>query len=127
MDIILNHESDKPMYEQIKEAVKQKIYHNELENHQMLPSVRQLAAQLNVSAITTKRAYIELEHEGFVYTISGKGTYVKLENAEDLKKQRMMEMLERLEQLLKEAKEIGVEQENLEILMKKVYGGGEHE
>ena len=127
MNIILRHDSEKPMYEQICDAVKEAIYNNELENNQMLPSVRQLAAQLNVSSITTKRAYIELEHAGLVYTISGKGTFVMLEDLDDLKNQRVMEMLEKLQGILEEAKDIGIEKEQLEAVISKVYGGGADE
>ena len=77
INIILNTASDKPMYEQIKNAVRQDILDGKLTDGTMLPSVRQLAAQLNVSAITTKRAYSDLEHEGLIYTSPGKGTFVK--------------------------------------------------
>ena len=115
------------MYEQICDAIKEAIYNNELENHEMLPSVRQLAAQLNVSAITTKRAYIELEHAGVVYTISGKGTYVKLDDLEDLKMQRMETIMEKLQELLEEAKEAGLKEEQLTLMIKKIYGGDKHE
>lgn len=65
------------MYEQIKDAVRNAILNGELAENSVLPSVRQLAADLSVSAITIKRAYSDLEHEGLIYTSSGKGTFVK--------------------------------------------------
>lgn len=69
--------ADKPMYEQIKEYIRQAVIIGELADNEMLPSVRQLAAQVNVSAITVKRAYSDLEHEGIIYTSAGKGTFVR--------------------------------------------------
>lgn len=65
------------MYEQIKDAIRAAVLNGELKENELLPSVRQLAADLSVSAITTKRAYTDLEHEGIVYTASGKGTFVR--------------------------------------------------
>ena len=65
------------MYEQIKEQIRQAVMSGELENNELLPSVRQLAARQNVSAITVKRAYSDLEHEGLIYTSAGKGTFVR--------------------------------------------------
>ncbi|MGN0637946.1 MAG: GntR family transcriptional regulator [Huintestinicola sp.] len=65
------------MYEQIKEQIRQAVMSGELKNNELLPSVRQLAAQQNVSAITVKRAYSDLEHEGLIYTSAGKGTFVR--------------------------------------------------
>lgn len=65
------------MYEQIKEAIRQAVFSSELKNNEILPSVRQLSSDLKVSAITVKRAYSDLEHEGIIYTSAGKGTFVK--------------------------------------------------
>lgn len=104
--IMLNAVSDKPMYEQIKEAVRNAILNGELEENSMLPSVRQLAADLNVSAITTKRAYSDLEHEGLIYTSSGKGTFVKSPDKniimEQYRQRRLAEFAQTAEKLLNE-------------------------
>lgn len=104
--IMLNCASDKPMYEQIKEAVRNAILNGELEENSMLPSVRQLAADLNVSAITTKRAYSDLEHEGLIYTSSGKGTFVKSPDKniimEQYRQRRLAEFAQSAEKLLNE-------------------------
>ena len=123
MHITLEHTSDLPMYEQIKEAIKQEIYDGKLADQELLPSVRQLAVQLNVSAITTKRAYIELEHEGLVYTISGKGTYVSLQNVNQLKEERVHKCMEQIEKDLLTAKELGISKEDFLKLLEKIYGG----
>ena len=74
MKINISYTSDKPMYEQIEDCIRQAALSGELENNHPLPSVRQLAADANVSTITVKRAYSDLEREGILYTISGKGT-----------------------------------------------------
>ncbi|MGN0552928.1 MAG: GntR family transcriptional regulator [Oscillospiraceae bacterium] len=103
---MLNAVSDKPMYEQIKDAVRNAILSGELEENSMLPSVRQLAADLNVSAITTKRAYSDLEHEGLIYTSSGKGTFVKSPDKniimEQYRQRRLAEFAQSAEKLMNE-------------------------
>lgn len=113
MNIIISHTSEKPMYEQIEDGIKKAIYEGELKNTQMLPSVRQLAKDLNVSAITTKRAYIDLEHDGLVYTISGKGTFVRLDKLEELQSSREKEILDRFGEIADECAKIGVKKEKL--------------
>ena len=113
MNIIISHTSEKPMYEQIEDGIKKAIYEGELKNNQMLPSVRQLAKDLNVSAITTKRAYIDLEHDGLVYTISGKGTFVRLDKLEELQSSREKEILDRFGEIADECAKIGVKKEKL--------------
>ena len=84
--------------------------------------MRQLAADLDVSAITTKRAYIDLEHEGFIYTVSGKGTFVKLDNIKELKKQREEEIIQETKEKITKAKEIGISKDVLEKLLNEVWG-----
>ena len=80
MNIIISNSSNTPIYEQIKEQIKNKIVSNELKTGELLPSIRNLAKDLRVSVITTKNAYDELEREGYVETIPGKGTYVANKN-----------------------------------------------
>ena len=103
---MLNAVSDKPMYEQIKEAIRSEIFNGRLPNNAILPSVRQLAADLNVSAITTKRAYSDLEHEGLIYTSPGKGTFVRAPDknllAEQFRERQLTEFKECAEKLLDE-------------------------
>ncbi len=115
------------MYEQIEDGIKRSIFEGELKNNDILPSVRQLAKDLNVSAITTKRAYIDLEHEGFIYTVSGKGTFVKTDKLTQIQDARRIEMLEEYEKLTEESMRIGVDKETLEKIIEKVYGGKKDE
>lgn len=77
MNIIISNQSGVPIYEQIKEQIKASILSGELSEGALLPSLRQLARDLQVSLVTTTRAYSELELEGFVQTMHGKGVYVK--------------------------------------------------
>ncbi len=77
MRIVLAHQSGIPIYEQIKEQIKASVLSGELPENQLLPSIRQLALDLKVSVITTTRAYKDLEIEGFIQTVPGKGSYIK--------------------------------------------------
>lgn len=120
MKIIINHTSEKPMYEQIEEGIKKAVYEGKLKNNEMLPSVRQLAKDLNVSAITTKRAYIDLEHEGLVYTISGKGTFVKLDKLSELQNNHEKMLLTQLSETVKECRKVGIDKEKITDTVEKV-------
>ncbi|MCI7768384.1 MAG: GntR family transcriptional regulator [Oscillospiraceae bacterium] len=92
------------MYEQIKEKIRQAVINGELSDNEILPSVRQLAAQLNVSAITVKRAYSDLEHEGIIYTSAGKGTFVRAPDKsmvmEQYKQRRLAEFSQYADKML---------------------------
>ena len=76
MNIIISNSSDKPIYEQIRAQIKQMIISGELQAGDQLPSMRMLAKELRISVITTKRAYEDLERDGFIYTVVGKGSFV---------------------------------------------------
>ena len=82
MKIIVSNRSGVPIYEQIKEQVKAAIFSGELQEDDMLPSIRQLARDLKISVITTTRAYSDLEQEGFIATVQGKGCFVLPRNTE---------------------------------------------
>lgn len=121
MNIIISHTSERPMYEQIEEGIRRAIYDGEFKNGDMLPSVRQLAKDLNVSAITTKRAYIDLEHEGFVYTVFGKGTFVRLDKLSQLQDNRILDALDKLRTCTEECKKAGAEKDKLMEIIENVY------
>lgn len=111
--IVLNAASDKPMYEQIKEAIRQAVFNSEIKNNEMLPSVRQLSAELNVSAITVKRAYSDLEHEGLTYTSAGKGTFVKAPDKTVLLNQYRQKKIESFLEMVKILIDEGISAEEL--------------
>lgn len=121
MNIAISYTSDKPMYEQIEDGIKKAIYDGVLQNNELLPSVRQLAKDLNVSAITTKRAYIDLEHEGLVYTISGKGTFVRLDKLPELQKSREKELLKKYEDTAAECRQVGIEKPMLKKILDDLF------
>ncbi len=96
MDIIISNSSGVPIYEQLKEQIKNKIISNELKAGEQLPSIRSLARDLRCSVITTKNAYEELEKEGYVKTIPAKGVYVANVNKDIVRE----EQLQKIESLL---------------------------
>ena len=98
MDIIISNSSGKPIYEQITTQIKNKIITGELRPGDALPSMRVLAKELRISVITTKRAYDELEKEGFIYTVAAKGCFVAEKNMDLVRE----ENLKRIEDLMQE-------------------------
>lgn len=127
MNLFINAAGDKPMYEQVKDGIKEAILSGELKAHQLMPSVRQLAADLNVSMITTKRAYSDLERDGLLYTVAGKGTFVKTEDLSMLQEKHVGEILDRFAEQAAELKKLGVPIERLDSELKKIYGGNNNE
>lgn len=92
MNIIISNSSNIPIYEQIKEQIKNKIISNDLKAGELLPSIRNLAKDLRISVITTKSAYEELEKEGYVETVPGKGTYVANKNMEFIREEQLQKV-----------------------------------
>ena len=123
MNLFINAAGDKPMYEQVKDGIKEAIINGELKAHDIMPSVRQLAADLNVSMITTKRAYADLEREGLIYTVAGKGTFVKLEDIGMIQEKHAAEALEQFRIQAEALKKLDVPIEKLENELKNIYGG----
>lgn len=113
MDIIISNASDKPIYEQIVTQMKDLILTGELEEGQQLPSIRALASDLRISVITTKRAYAELEAQGFVETVQGKGSFVAGGNAELLREERLRRVEDLLGTAMREARGAGIGLEEL--------------
>lgn len=97
MDIIISNSSGVPIYEQIEEQIKSQIITGSLLEGDALPSMRVLAKELKISIITTKRAYEDLERDGFIYTVAGKGCFVKGINGELVKENLMFATQEILE------------------------------
>ncbi|MBE3592154.1 MAG: GntR family transcriptional regulator [Thermoanaerobacter sp.] len=124
MDIIISNSADEPIYEQIVRQIKEAILKGELEEGELLPSIRNLAKELQISVITTKRAYDELEKEGFITTIPGKGTYVAAQNKELMREKRLKIVEEKLVEAIIAAKAVNLSleeiKEMLEILYKEV-------
>ena len=99
MQLIISNADDRPIYEQICQQIKSQILSGELQPGQLLPSIRALAKDLRISFITTKRAYEELEKEGFIYTIQAKGCYVAPKNTALLREEGLKKIEAHMEQI----------------------------
>lgn len=108
MDIIISSASGKPIYEQITGQLKSLIMTGELAEGDRLPSIRALANDLRISVITTKRAYADLEAQGFIETVPGKGSFVAGGNLEFLREERLRRIEEALARAVDEASGAGV-------------------
>lgn len=117
MRIILSYQSSIPIYEQIKEQIKASILSGELAEGMQLPSIRQLARDLKVSVITTTRAYSDLELEGFLQTVPGKGSYVKGIDSDLVKAKYLNETKDVLASAIKLGKMAGLTLEDLHKLL----------
>lgn len=113
MDIIISNSSQEPIYEQIVRQIKSQVITGRLEGGEALPSIRNLARQLQISVITTKRAYEELEKEGLIETVGGKGSYVARQNVEFLREKRLNLIETRLAEVVREAKILEVSRAEL--------------
>ena len=123
LNIVISNSSGKPIYEQITNQVKAAILSGELSPGDALPSMRLLAKELRISVITTKRAYEELEREGFVETVVGKGSFVARQNRELLREARLREVEARLEQAVEAARAGGVYLAELQEMLTLLYEG----
>lgn len=123
MDIILSNSSGKPIYEQIADQVKSQILSGTLAAGDALPSMRLLAKDLHISVITTKRAYEELEREGFLENIPGKGCFVAPQNRELLREAQLRRVEELLSQAVDEARKGGFTLEELTETLNILYQG----
>ena len=123
MNIIINHSSMVPIYEQIVDVVKTQIRKGELKEDEKLPSVRTFAKELRVSALTVKKAYDALEEEGFAITIHGKGTYITAANTELLLEEQKKEIEADLEKAVFKARRCGISDEELKNLLELILEG----
>ena len=117
MNLIISNSSGKPIYEQITDQIKTSILSGELQEGQALPSMRALARDLRISVITTKRAYDELEKEGFIYTIAAKGCFVAPKNVELLREETLKNIENHIDQIVRLSQSVGLsEQEVLDMV-----------
>lgn len=113
MDIIVSNASGKPIYEQIVTQIKTQIMEGSLREGDKLPSIRALANGLGVSVITTKRAYSDLEEQGFVESVQGKGSFVAGGNIELLREERLKRVESHLAKAIDEASAVGISRDDL--------------
>lgn len=122
MDIIIRNSSNIPIYEQIKEQIKNGIVSGQLKTGELLPSIRNLAKDLRISVITTKNAYEELEKEGYVATVPGKGTYVASKNTELIREEQLQKIEGLIETAVSIAQISNISKEELQSILEIIYG-----
>jgi len=127
MNIIIANVSDPPIYQQIKDQIKDAILHGELTQGELLPSIRTLANDLRVSVLTTRRVYDELEAEGFIVSKAGKGSFVAAENLELLRESRRHIVEVKLTEAWKAARSLGICKKELYSMMDILFEEGEEE
>ncbi len=113
MNIFIDNRSGLPIYDQIYSQIKSQIISGALDADEALPSIRGLAKELRISVITTKRAYDELEKEGFIYTIAGKGCFVAPKNTELLREENLRKIEEHMSEIIMLSHSCGLSGEEL--------------
>ena len=127
MRIILSNSSSTPIYEQIKNAIINQIMDGELKEDEALPSIRALAQDIKISVMTIKKAYDELESEGYIVSRQGKGTFVAPKNSELVKEQAQKDIEKYLEKMIDIAKNFNISKDELIELLNIFYGDDENE
>lgn len=121
MNIIISNSSNEPIYQQIIDQIKKFIVNGDLNEGESLPSIRNLAKELQISVITTKRAYEELEKQGYLETVAGKGSFVAAQNKELLRENRIRILEERLAEAVETAKNLEIDLDTLYEMLKIFY------
>lgn len=121
MTIIISNSSEVPIYEQITNQIKNNIFNGQLNEGEALPSIRNLANELRISVTTTKKAYENLELDGFIQTVPGKGSYVAGQNKDLLKEKRMKIIEDKLSEVIEESKFIDLSLEDLKEMLDFLY------
>lgn len=123
MNILLSNQSELPIYAQIKEQIKEQILNGTLEEGEVLPSIRKLAKEAGVSVITTTRAYNDLEEEGYIASIQGKGSIVLSKENKLLKEKYLMRIEDGLHMAIETAKRIEMTEEEIHHLVSELWKG----
>ena len=121
MDIIISNSGDKPIYEQITAQIKNMIMSGKLKEGDPLPSMRLLAKELRISVITTNRAYEDLERDGFIVTMVGKGSFVKAADTSLVREEQLKRIEELLSKAIQIASQSGIEKEEISEMLELLY------
>ena len=121
MQIIISTQSKEAIYEQIFKQIQQQILTGELQPGEALPSMRQLAKDLHISVITTKRAYEEIEKQGYIYSIVGKGSFVSEQNVDLIHERKLNALEEKMNEVVINGKELGLTLRELQDLLEIYY------
>ena len=125
MRIVISNQSELPIYAQIREQIKEQILNGSMEEGTVLPSIRQLAKELGISVITTTRAYNDLEQEGFIASIQGRGSIVQKKDNNMIREQYMKRIEEHLESAIATAKRIDMGEDELIMILKNLMKSDE--
>lgn len=117
LNIIIRNSSGQPIYDQIYEQLRAQIVSGALPEGEMLPSIRGLAKELRISVITTKRAYEELERDGFIYTVAGKGCFVAARNLELVREDHLRKIEEHLSAAVSLARQAGISRGDIDRML----------
>lgn len=120
MFIVLSKLNPDPMYKQVKDQIKDAISAGDLQENEKLPSIREMSKELNISLITTKRAYADLEHEGFIYTRAGMGSFVANINRVDLKTEKLVEIKTELKKIIISGEKLNINIDDIVNLLKQL-------
>ncbi len=121
MNIFISEHSNAAIYEQIEQQIKDAILRQELVAEEALPSIRGLAKDLQISVITTKRAYEELEAQGLIYSVPGRGFFVCTRKLEMLKEKKIQDLEKRMSELIKECKSAELSKQNVLDMIELLY------
>ena len=124
MEILISNSSKKPFYEQNTEKIKEKIINGQIKPGDMLPSMRALAKNLRISVITVQKAYEDLQRDGYVESVAGKGTFIALRNSAFIREEQLKNIEEHLQQAADMGRANGIEVEKLIELLKVFYSEG---
>ena len=122
IDIVISNKDDRPIYEQIVSQFKEMIISGKLKSGEALPSIRALAKDLRISVITTKRAYEELERDGFIETVAGKGSFVAEQNTEAIKEEKLKAIEKQMLDIRREAELCGIDLKTLTEMFELICG-----
>ena len=122
MNLIISNNSEIPIYEQIREKIKKSINTNELKGGEVLPSVRTLAKDLRISILTVKKAYDELENDGYIKTVQGKGSFVISRSKKLIKEEQIKIIENHINEIIKLSKANDISQKEIIDLFKYLYG-----
>ena len=117
--IVLDYQDRRPLYEQVEEKFRNLILNGALEPGSRMPSVRQLAMELSINPNTIQRAYMQLEQEGLIYPVKGKGNFIA--DSEEVRKISIISYTKELQDLIRKGKAIGVEEEDLIYIIRECY------
>ena len=121
MKLFISEHSNAAIYEQIEQQIKDAILRQELKAEEALPSIRGLAKDLQISVITTKRAYEELEEQGLIYSVPGRGFFVSSRKLEMLKEKKIQDIEKHMSELIKECKSAELSKQNMMDMLELLY------